>query len=369
MAENVQPQETHQTKELDAAPIIAEPIENSGHSVGISSSTWFTPFLLVGIGLFLYSVRHILPPFVVAAVLAFIFSPLVGWIEGRARIPRLVAVVLFYLAVLGPVGLFIWILEPALIRETRELIVNTPDIIRNLLFQLFGAERVDILGQRVDAESATRYLFGSLRESFGTPAGAIRVVASLVETVLHAFLTLVLLFYFLMDRGYFARTALRLIPAEHRNEWQKVGGDIHSALSRYVRGLLFLVALMSCVTWIGLTFLFHLPYALPIAIATGFLEIIPFLGPVTAACIAMVVGLFHGDLQLVLGIALFYLVVRQLEDQLVMPLVIGHAVEIHPAIAIFAVLAGGAIAGILGALLGIPTAAAVKIAFDRWRPA
>ena len=125
-------------------------------------------------------------------------------------------------------------------------------------------------------------------------------------------------------------------------------------LGRYVRGLIFLVALMSTATWLGLTLIFRLPHALPIAITTGLLEIIPFLGPVLAGTIAAVVGLFYGGANMAVWIALFYLVLRQLEDQLVMPAVIGHAVELHPVVTIFAVLAGSALAGVLGALMAIP---------------
>lgn len=369
MAEEAQPQIAVPAPEPAAVSMPLETESRGGVATKPAGPPWAAPFLLVAAVLFLYSVRHILAPFVVAAALAYISSPVVGWIEKRTRIPRAAAVLSFFVVVLAPLAALAWALEPTLVRETRELATNTPDILRNLLVQLFSGERIDVLGQRVGADSATNYLLGSLREILGTPAGAIHVVAVAAETLLHGFLILVLLFYFLVDHGRFAQAALRLIPMEHRTEWQKVSEEIHQALARYVRGLLFLVGLMSTVTWVGLTFVFHLPYALPIAIATGFLEIIPFLGPVAAASIAAVVGLFHGGPQLALGIALFYFVVRQLEDQLAMPVVIGRAVEIHPAMAIFAVLAGSTVGGVLGALLGIPIAAAAKIAFDRWRPA
>jgi predicted PurR-regulated permease PerM len=142
--------------------------------------------------------------------------------------------------------------------------------------------------------------------------------------------------------------------------------DVNVVLSRYVRGLLFLVALMSAVTWAGLTFVFHLPFALPIAIATGLLEVIPFVGPIAAGALAAVVAFSHGGVGLTVGVAVFYFVLRQAEDQLVMPAVIGRAVALHPAVIIFAVLAGGTIGGVLGTLLAIPTAAALKVLLDHW---
>lgn len=333
-----------------------------------SESPWISIALLAGIGLLLYLVRQILPPFVMGAVLAYIFSPAVGYIEQRARMPRILAVLSFLLLLLGPLAILAWLVEPALVQETKELGSNSPAILNNLSLQLFGGQSINILGQVVDSNSVANYLLGALLDFLGTPAQAIRVAASAVEVALDGFLSLVLLFYFLLEPKRFAGAVLRLVPSHYREQLQEVAKDIHLVLARYIRGLLFLVILMSTTTWVGLSLIFHLPYSLPIAIATGFLEIIPFLGPVLAAALASVVALFYGGANLALAVALFYLVLRQLEDQLVMPAVIGRAVEIYPAVAIFAVLAGGAIGGILGALLGIPVAAAIKVAFDRWRP-
>jgi len=331
-------------------------------------SPWVSIALLAALGLLLLSVRQILPPFVVGASLAYVFSPVVSQIERFARLPRLAAVLVFLVALLGPLAVLGWLLEPTLVQETKALFSNSPAILNNLLVQLFGGKSLSIAGQVVDADTVASYLLDAMLDFLGTPSQAIHVAAVAVEAALDGFLSVVLLFYFLLEPKRFAQAAVRLLPPQHRTAAQEVGREIHSVLSRYIRGLLFLVALMAAATWLGLALLFHLPYALPIAMATGFLEIIPFLGPVVAAGIASVVALSYGGTSLALAVALYYLVLRQIEDQLVMPVVIGRAVEIYPAVAIFAVLAGGALGGVLGALLGIPVAAALKVTFERWRP-
>ena len=330
---------------------------------------WASLALLAAIGVFLYVVRSILPPFVIAAVLAYLFGPVVGWMEKHGRMRRAVAALIFLLAVLGPITALVWLVEPTLVRETNELATDAPNIINNLLVEVFGSDRIEFLGQTLDARTASIYFQRGLLDALGSPPGAIRAAAVVVELLLSSFLTLVLLVYFLVNPKPFGVMALRLIPAERRSEWAHLGRQVHLVLGRYVRGLAFLVALMSTVTWLGLALIFHLPYAVPIAVTTGFLEIIPFLGPVAAGTIAAAVALSHGGIQLTLWIAVFYLVLRQLEDQLVMPLVIGRVVELHPAVAIFAVLSGTALWGVLGALLGIPAAAAIKVAFEHFRPA
>lgn len=329
---------------------------------------WASLAVLATVAIFLYLVRSILPPFITAGVLAYVFSPVVGWIEKRGRVRRAFAALIFLLAILGPIALVVWIVEPALVRETNDLVTDAPNIIDNLLVQIFGSSRVDILGQTLDSHTVGAYLQRGLLDALGSPPGAIRAAAVVAEVLLEAFLTLVLLVYFLINPKPFGVMALRLIPAEYRAEWSLVAGQIHLVLARYVRGLAILVLLMSTVTWLGLALVFRLPYSLPIALATGFLEIIPFLGPVAAGTIAAAVALSHGGAQLVLWVAVFYLVLRQLEDQLVMPLIIGKVVELHPAVTIFAVVAGTTLWGILGALLGIPVAAAIKVAFEHFRP-
>lgn len=338
-------------------------------SPGAGDPPWLVPILLAVVAIFLYMVRSVLGPFIVAAMLAYILSPAVGATAKRLRWRRLPAVLLVYLLILAPLALLIWVVEPAIARETRDFAGGGGDIVRASMVQLIGGDRLQFAGLDLDVDTVIASATGWVRGLLGSPAEAFHVGTVVVGGVLHGFLTLVLTFYFLLNPRPFAQGILRFVPEDRRAGWEQTGREVHAVLGRYVRGLIFLVALMSTATWLGLTLIFRLPHALPIAVTTGLLEIIPFLGPVLAGTIAAVVGLFYGGANMALWIALFYLVLRQLEDQLVMPAVIGHAVELHPAVTIFAVLAGSALAGVLGALMAIPLAAAIKVALDRWRPA
>jgi len=103
-----------------------------------------------------------------------------------------------------------------------------------------------------------------------------------------------------------------------------------------------------------------------LAVATGLLEIVPFVGPVSAGAIAAMIAVTQGGPNLAIGVIVFYFVVRQIEDQLVSPIVLGRAVELHPVIIIFAVLAGGTLFGIIGTLAAVPVAASIKVILDYW---
>jgi hypothetical protein len=124
---------------------------------------------------------------------------------------------------------------------------------------------------------------------------------------------------------------------------------------------MFLIALVSVVFYVILGPILHVPFALMLGILSGVLEIIPLVGPVIAAALAGTVTFATHGTNTTLVVLAAYFVVRQIEDQVVMPLVIGRAVHLHPVITIFAVLVGLSTWGILGGLLGVPVAAAINV--------
>ncbi|MDA8216812.1 MAG: AI-2E family transporter [Dehalococcoidales bacterium] len=327
---------------------------------------WVLALAIIAVGVFLYLIRGILAPFVVAIALAYILSPIGHWLEWRLRLPRVAAVVLLYVLVFGPLAALFAIFGPTLVRDTTLFVANLPFILANLLRQLLGGEEVVVFGQQLQASLLAQTLVRAVRDFLGTPQEAARVARGVIEFGFNAFLSLVLLFYLLIDRERITKWALNLVPAPARSRAEYILWQVNLVLGRYLRGILFLISFMSIATWLGLFLLFRLPYAVPIAVATGFLEIVPFAGPVAAGTIAGIVALTHGGLGLLVSVVLFYVILRQVEDQVVSPNVLGRAVELHPVGIIFAVLAGGALAGILGVLLAVPVAAAVKVGLENW---
>ena len=188
------------------------------------------------------------------------------------------------------------------------------------------------------------------------------------ELTLGLILVFLSLAYMLIDGPNFFRYVLRFVPSEHRAHLEYLSNEIHRVLGRYLRGQLVLIGLMSAVTFVALEWLFRLPYALWVAILTGILEIIPLIGPITAGAIACTVGFAQGGPSEAAELAITYFVLRQVEDQLVMPIIVGRAVHVHPLVTIFAVLTGEKIAGVLGMILAVPIAAAVKVVLDYTYP-
>lgn len=315
---------------------------------------------------FLWIVRAILPPFVVAAVLAFALAPWVERAEAQFRVPRAVIVGAFYLLFLLALALAGFFFVPALTRESRDLIRNLPQVLDQAILQISGSSRIDVLGTETDAARLSEQLSRALSDFIGRPEDVVRLAETAIEGILTLFVFLVAFFYLLLDGRRIGEYVLRLVPSTYRSEVQEVVGLTHAIFGRYLRGQLFLVGLMSLVSWLVLALGFHLRFALPIAVATGVLELIPYAGPLLAGGIAAGTGLATQGPATAAGIAIAYFILRQVEDQLIMPNVVGRAVHLHPVVVIFSVLAGSRIAGVLGMLLAVPVAAALAVAVDYW---
>lgn len=325
--------------------------------------SWLLPAVLLAA---LYFTRNVLPPFVIAAVLAYAFSPIVDELVRRVRIPRRAAAVLVYLLVVGSVVAVVWALETQASRQFRALGRAWPEVIATFFQQALGREGFFFLGTRVDPQGFATQTIDLINEAFGKPGDALRVAEIVIETALRTVLTLVALFYFLMDGPRIRQYLLHFVPADRRVRVDEVLERSHVVLGRYLRGQLVLVLLMSTATFVMLQFAFQMPYAIPLAVMTGVLEVIPLLGPVAAGAIAALVAFSHGGGTLAVYVVVGYTLLRQIEDQLVMPVVVGRAVHLHPLMTMFAVVAGGAVAGVLGIILAVPFAAVLKVAVDAW---
>jgi predicted PurR-regulated permease PerM len=328
---------------------------------GTSVSKWI---VLAALAVLLWVARGVLPPFIVAGILAYVLSPLVDELAARSGIRRqLVALGVFAVVVLV-IGGLVWVAGARLGAELRAIAREGPSIIESVVDKFTGGQTIDLLGQSITSSELGRRIDIALRDELGTPSQAIQAVRVGFELLLGLILVFLSLAYMLIDGQSFFQYVLRYVPTEHRAHVQHLSTEIHRVLGRYLRGQLVLIVLMSSVTFVILEWAFQLPYALWIGILTGVLEIIPLIGPITAGAIACTVGFSQGGASEAAELAIVYFVLRQVEDQLVMPIVVGRAVHVHPLVTIFAVLTGEKIAGVLGMILAVPIAAAIKVVLD-----
>lgn len=327
----------------------------------------FVGLLLVAI-LVLWVSRAVLGPFIVAAVIAYAFSPLVSAGEHRTGWPRIAVVGIGYAIAVALIALVVFLLAGRIAAEVHMLVDGGPDALATTLRQLLGTDAIEIGGQRILVADIAREIQARALGLMASPGDALHVAGQIGEAGLQTLLALIVTFYFLIDGDRMMDRLIGLLPSEHRERTVDVLDRIHVVLGKWLRGQLLLIALVAAVAYIGLGPILHLPYALALAVLTGVLEIIPLVGPLIATGIVAIDAFARGGGGLALVVIVFYFVLRQVEDQVVMPVVIGRAVHLHPVVTIFAVLVGLSLYGILGGLLGVPLAAAANVIFRELYP-
>ena len=323
--------------------------------------------LAAAVVVMLWLARGIIGPFVVAGVLAYAFSPVVSGIHSRTRLPRAAIIGLGYLLLFAALGVLAYIAADRVGKELSELSSGGHDIVSSALHKLLG-DTVVVAGNSYSVEDLAAQIRGVFLGFVNSPSNAVQAAERAVDIGLQVILCLIITFYLLLDGHRFGAFALRFFDREQRADALRITHRIHVVLGRWLRGQLLLIALVAVVIYAVLGPILHVRYALGLAVMSGVLEIVPLVGPIIAAAMAGTVTFATHGTDTTIFVLIVYLVVRQVEDQVVMPLVIGRAVHLHPVITIFAVLVGLSTWGVLGGLLGVPVAAALNVTLHELYP-
>ncbi|KPV54181.1 hypothetical protein SE17_05345 [Kouleothrix aurantiaca] len=334
-----------------------------------STGKFITVLLIVALSLLLiWLAQSILAPFIAALITAYLFNPLIGWLNRRTGVGRAVWILVLYVLVGIVVYGLIQTFGPRLAAQYGEMVAQLPAM-RVQIEQLLMANQIwDLGGITFDLRELEAPIYSFVSDLATTlPSAVPHLVVSALESVVLFVTYLIVTFYLLLQAEQLTDWMYGLVPAPYRAEMRTLGQQVDATLNGYIRGTLMLIPIMSVLTYILLTFL-QVRYALVIAIASGVLEIIPLIGPWSAAGLAVSVSLLqpttpfgwsHLLLAVVIGVA--YFVLRMAEDNFIIPQVMGHAVHLHPVLVLFAILAGGAIGGPFGLLIGIPAVAVGRL--------
>jgi len=303
---------------------------------------------------FLAPLTHVGLVVLLAIVVAFILAPVVGRIERRTHRHALAVVLTFLLVVIALVGLLALVAAP-LVTESSRLAEKIPQYVA----QLQSNAPVTVLGYQLPDE--LRVQLGNAAGSVGgAVAGqAVTIVVGLVSGIVDLFLVLIIALYLLLDARRIRTTGLRLIPTRQREQFESVEAEVVRVFGAYLRGQLLLSLIVGIAATIALLLL-GVPYAFVLGVFAGMAELIPMLGPILGAVPAILVALFQ-PFPLVLWVALAFLIIQQLESNLLVPRISGHAVGLHPLAAMLVLLIGFELAGIVGALFAVPLAGIVWV--------
>jgi predicted PurR-regulated permease PerM len=311
----------------------------------------------VGIALFVYLIRFILLPFVVAGIVAYICTPLLDRLAARTRLPRPLLAVLLFLLLIGLAAFTVAVAGHRLVAEAGSAVTD----LQSTLDRLSGGQPMSVFGHIIDVAALARTAAARLHDFFGQPDLLVLAAGYGFAALMGTFLTVVLLCYFLVSGKSVARGLLWMVPPTWRPLVVQIGTRLDPVLKHYFLGILAIVIYAVIAAYIGLGVILHIDHAFLLALLTGILETIPIIGSTAAAVIAGLVSLHTATgLGSIVAFALYAVLLRLSIDQIVAPLVLGSAAHVHPVLIIFCFLAGAVLLGIPGVILAVPVALTVK---------
>jgi len=304
----------------------------------------FTVFFLLFLN-FLWLIRDLLFSLFIAFILQSALKPLVNRLV-KLKISRILASFLVYLSFLTIFGALLSIVLPPLINETIQLSRNFPLIIDDLTNKF----SYSILNW----ESLFQYLPTATNQFFN-------LISSVFSNTIWFISTLFFGFYFLVEEDPIKKIFINFFNEEKTKPITDFINILEKKINNWFWGQIVLMFVVGILTYIGFI-LIGIKYSLPLAVLAGLLEIVPNIGPTIAAIPAILVGFsqstFLGILALIVAI-----LVQQLENNLIVPLVMKRVVGINPIITLIALIIGGKLSGFLGILLSIPIVIVIQTAF------
>lgn len=314
-----------------------------------------------------YQVRHVLLLVYISLLFAIGFGPIVRAVErlnvlrvGARRLPRWVAILALYLVVLCAIAAVVSAILPPLISQTRDFATRLPDMIDR--GQQFLMDR-GILDHKLTWQEALQHAPKSVGVGatnaattvFGAIAGVAGGVVGLVTI-------LILTFYMLVESQSLLTGFVRLFPRHERARITAVSREITIKVSAWLGGQLLLGLVIGTTATIGL-WLLGVPFFFVLGLVAGVGELIPMVGPILSAIPAILVALTVSPGK-ALAVAIFFLLQQQFENHVLVPKIMSKQVGVSAVTVLVALLIGGSLLGIIGALLAVPTAAMLQVILE-----
>ncbi|KPV53038.1 hypothetical protein SE17_11945 [Kouleothrix aurantiaca] len=302
----------------------------------------------------------------IAILLAVAITPAVSWFE-RERVPRAVGIVLIYIALFLVLGVVAAIMVPVLLDEVDQLSTSLPTLTQTLIDApgTWLAPYLPAFAQRLQFNDLAQ----QLSDQIGVVVGGVGTLLvglgrTLTSALLSGLLVLVIAFILTVDGKFAPRFIARFFPPAQRPTAADLARQIGERLGHWVRAQLLVCLFYGTCFGIGLG-LMGVPYAFALGLAAAFMELIPYVGGAIVTGLGMLVALSSSP-WLALGVLVLYLVIANVEANIVYPRVVGDIVGLHPLVIIIALFVGAELSGIMGALLAVPFTVVLQVLFDHF---
>lgn len=289
----------------------------------------------------------------VALFLALGLEPAVSWFVNH-NFPRWLATTTVFVIFLAALAAFVAAAIPPLSQQAGQLIHQAPHYIQQ------AQSHSSTIGKLNDRFHIQQRITDAMNGSGGSVLNEVVSAGSAVFGALaDALIVIVLTVYFLFDFPRIRATLYRLVPQDRRPRAILIGDDVFAKVGAYVLGnlLISVIAAIGTAIWLAA---FDVPYPLLLAIFVGLLDLVPVVGSTIAGVVVSAVALTV-SMPVCVATAVFFVVFRLLEDYLLVPRIIGRVVQVPALVTVVAVLIGGVLLGVVGALVAIPIAAALQL--------
>jgi len=328
----------------------------------LRNAVLFAALVYLGIE-FIAQIASVLLVFSVSAILVVALNPAVSWLQKR-KIPRQVSAGVLALSVIGAAALVFLIVIPPAIDQLQDLYKQGPQFVESVKgkVELLTAKYPELENyipkqipvSKESAAAVSRVLLG----------GASAITTSAVASLTAAFLIFIVTIYALANPDQLTGGFLRMLSPENRRKAEAAGARIGTQIRAWAIGILIGMVFIFLFTWIGLLII-GVKQAFLFAVIAGLLEAVPILGPILSAVPPTVVSLIGNPIQ-ALWVVLVFVVIQQIEGNVLIPIIMSKQLSLHPVTIIFAVVVMGGLFGIVGVFLAAPASAITGILIDEF---
>ena len=323
--------------------------------------------VIISGALVFYRVRSVLAPLALAMLLAYILNPLVGLLR-KAKISRTGATIIVYLLLIFALVAFPSILVPPLVQQLVSINVDFAAILDHLRQLIVGYRTVEFLGFSIDLYRVFADIRGELATFVGSLASqSVAILLGAASSALWLIFILIICFYLLKDTDRITSYLGGLAPPGYQEELSQLVKEIGQIWDSFLLGQIILSSAVGGIT-AATMWVVGVKNALLLGILAGILEIIPNLGPALAALPAVALAFFLGSEHLALNngwfallVAGLYVAIQQVENNFLVPRIIGRSVNLHPVVVIVGTIVGAMVGGILGIFLAAPVLGSARI--------
>ncbi|HEY8694672.1 MAG TPA: AI-2E family transporter [Chloroflexota bacterium] len=298
-----------------------------------------------------------------SGLMTVVLMPFVDWLERLKPLPRPVAVLIAYLCVLIVLGGILYLVVPPLIDQANQLVRGLPGFVQQLTSP--GSPLTDAMERFGITPSGGAGSLGAQVQQVATAILAnIATLVRDVTTVTVGVIVVLVVSFYMLNEGHEFRSKLdKFVPVEHRGKFEFLQESVVNAVGGFVRAQLTMALMVGVLAGFS-AWIVGIRFPLIIGVLAGLFELIPFFGPTLGAVPAILIAIFQGSwirLALIVGA---FIIIQQLESNIIGPRIMAHGVGLHPLVVIVVVLIGIEAAGIWGALFAVP-AAAIAVAIGR----